>query len=77
MSGMETATAAMLQGTTAHYLVNDTYPVRPGDRCLLYAAAGGVGTLLTQMVRIKGGETFAVVGTEAKKEVAKRAEQTM
>ena len=71
--GMETASAAMLQGMTAHYLVNDTYPVRPGDRCLLYAAAGGVGTLLTQMVRIKGGETFAVVGTEAKREVAKRA----
>jgi NADPH:quinone reductase len=71
--GMETAAAAMLQGMTAHYLVNDTYPVQPGDRCLLYAAAGGVGTLLTQMVRLKGGETFAVVGTEAKREVAKGA----
>ncbi len=28
---LETAAAAMLQGMTAHYLVNDTYPVQPGD----------------------------------------------
>ena len=70
---LETAAAAMLQGMTAHYLVNDTYPVQPGDRCVLYAAAGGVGTLLTQMLRVKGGESFAVVGTEPKAEVARSA----
>ena len=61
------------KGMTAHYLVNDTYPVQPGDRCALYAAAGGVGTLLTQMVRLEGGESFAVVGSDAKAEVAREA----
>ncbi len=70
---LETAAAAMLQGMTAHYLVNDTYPVQPGDRCTLYAAAGGVGTLLTQMLRLKGAESFAVVGTERKAGVARSA----
>src|SRR5216110_1830720 len=35
--------AAMLQGMTAHYLVTATYPLKPGDVCLVHAAAGGVG----------------------------------
>jgi NADPH2:quinone reductase len=70
---LETAAAALLQGMTAHYLVNDTYPVQTGDSCLLYAAAGGVGTLLTQMVSLVGGESFAVVGSAAKAEVARSA----
>ena len=71
--GLETAAAAMLQGITAHYLVNDTYPVQPGDRCALYAAAGGVGALLTQLLRLKEGESFAVVGTAEKAEMARAA----
>ena len=38
--------AAMLQGCTAHYLCKSTYEVKAGDRCLIHAAAGGVGLLL-------------------------------
>ena len=56
----EVAAAAILQGMTAHYLVNSTYPVRPGDVTVVHAAAGGVGLLLTQMVKRRGG---IVVGT--------------
>ena len=41
--------AAMLQGMTAHYLACTTYPLKPGDACLVHAGAGGVGLLLTQM----------------------------
>ena len=37
----KTAAAVMLQGLTAHYLVNSTYPIREGDTCLIHAAAGG------------------------------------
>src|SRR5262252_478224 len=37
--------AVMLQGLTAHYLTHSTYPLAPGDTCLIHAAAGGVGLL--------------------------------
>ena len=45
----------MLQGMTAHYLVTSTYPVQPGDSVLVHAAAGGVGQLLVQMAKARGG----------------------
>jgi NADPH2:quinone reductase len=41
--------AVMLQGMTAHYLAASTCPLREGDRCLVHAAAGGVGLLLVQI----------------------------
>ena len=37
----EEATALMLQGITAHYLTHSAYPLKPGDSCLVHAAAGG------------------------------------
>jgi NADPH:quinone reductase len=55
----EVAAAAILQGMTAHYLVTSTYPVRPGDVTVVHAAAGGVGLLLTQMVKRRGGIVIA------------------
>src|SRR5579859_5488524 len=55
----EVAAAAILQGMTAHYLVTSTYPVRPGDVSVVHAAAGGVGLLLTQMVKRRGGIVVA------------------
>jgi len=55
----ELAAAAILQGMTAHYLVTSTYPVRAGDVAVVHAAAGGVGLLLTQMVKRRGGIVVA------------------
>jgi NADPH:quinone reductase len=55
----EIAAAAILQGMTAHYLVTSTYPVRAGDVTVVHAAAGGVGLLLTQMVKRRGGIVVA------------------
>ena len=55
----ELAAAAILQGMTAHYLVTSTYPVRAGDVTVVHAAAGGVGLLLTQMVKRRGGTVVA------------------
>jgi NADPH2:quinone reductase len=55
----ETAAAVMLQGLTAHYLCVSTYPVRPGDVAVVHAAAGGVGLLLTQMIKRRGGIVVA------------------
>ena len=46
--------AAMLQGMTAHYLACSTYPLKPGDSCLVHAAAGGVGLLLCQIAKMRG-----------------------
>jgi NADPH2:quinone reductase len=61
-----TAAAVLLQGLTAHFLANDTFPLSQGDRCLIHAGAGGVGLLLTQIAKSKGAEVFTTVGTEEK-----------
>ncbi len=56
---LQVAAAVILQGLTAHYLVTSTYPVRDGDIAVVHAAAGGVGLLLTQMVKRRGGIVIA------------------
>lgn len=68
--GLEDAAAVMLQGMTAQFLVRSTFPLQPGNRCLIHAAAGGVGLLLVQMAKILGAEVFATVGTAEKAELA-------
>lgn len=67
------AAAAMLQGMTAHYLAHATYPLRPGDECLVHAAAGGVGLLLCQMAKRVGARVIGTVSTEAKAKLARGA----
>jgi len=67
------AAAAMLQGMTAHYLTRSTYPLKHGDRCLVHAAAGGVGLLLCQMARHAGARVFGTVSTEEKARLALEA----
>jgi NADPH2:quinone reductase len=69
----EQAAAVLLQGITAHYLCVSTYPVQPGDVCIVHAAAGGVGLLLTQMIKARGGTVIATTSTEEKAELARRA----
>jgi NADPH2:quinone reductase len=66
-----TAVAAMLQGMTAHYLVHDTYPLKPTDAALVHAAAGGVGHLLVQMARRRGARVIGAVSSDAKAEIAR------
>lgn len=56
--------AVMLQGMTAHYLSTSTYPLREGDRCLVHAAAGGVGLLLVQIARRRGAYVIGTAGTD-------------
>ncbi|HXV94655.1 MAG TPA: quinone oxidoreductase [Pseudonocardia sp.] len=69
----DVAAAALLQGMTAHFLVTDTHPVRPGDDVLVHAAAGGVGLLLTQLATARGGRVIATVSTPEKEELARGA----
>src|ERR1700730_6159648 len=66
----ELAAAAILQGMTAHYLVTSTYPVRAGDVTVVHAAAGGVGLVLTQMVKLRGGVVMATTSGGEKAELA-------
>jgi NADPH2:quinone reductase len=65
--------AAMLQGMTAHYLAHDSYRLKPGDTCLVHAAAGGVGLLLCQMARRAGARVIGTVSTEEKAKLAREA----
>jgi NADPH2:quinone reductase len=69
----EVAAAVLLQGMTAHYLATGTYAVQPGDTVLVHAAAGGVGLLLTQMVKLRGGRVVATTSTDEKAELARGA----
>ena len=65
-----TAAAAMLQGMTAHYLTQSTYPLKEGDVALVHAAAGGVGLLLVQMAKMRGARVIGTVSTQAKADLA-------
>ena len=69
----ETAAAVMLQGLTAHYLATSTYAVQPGDWVVVHAAAGGVGLLLTQVVKLRGGHVLGTVSTLEKADLATSA----
>jgi NADPH:quinone reductase len=73
--GMDTrvAAAVMLQGITAHYLCHSTYPVGHGDPVVVHAAAGGVGLLLTQIVKMRGGVVIATTSTADKAGLARQA----
>jgi NADPH2:quinone reductase len=65
--------AVMLQGMTAHYLATSTWPLREGDRCLVHAAAGGVGLLLVQMAKRRGAWVVGTVGSDEKAALARAA----
>jgi NADPH2:quinone reductase len=67
----ELAAAVLLQGMTAHYLATSTYPIRRGDTVLVHAAAGGVGLLLTQIAKLRGGRVIATASTEEKRALAR------
>jgi NADPH:quinone reductase len=69
----ELAAAALLQGMTAQYLATSTYPVQPGDTALVHAAAGGVGLLLTQVVKLRGGRVIGTASSEEKAQLARSA----
>jgi len=69
----EQAAAAMLQGMTAHYLVNSTYPLKKGETALIHAAAGGVGLLLVQMAKNIGARVIGTVGSPDKAKLAREA----
>jgi NADPH2:quinone reductase len=70
---VEQAAAGMNQGFLAYAFTHFAYPVKPGDWCLIQAAAGGIGLLLCQMVKIRGGRVIGVTSSREKAEFAKSA----
>lgn len=69
----QTACAVMMQGLTASHFGTRFYCVQPGDVALVHAAAGGVGLLLTQIIKFKRGKVIGRVSHEDKVPIAKDA----
>ncbi|MFC8501822.1 zinc-binding dehydrogenase [Pedococcus sp. NPDC057267] len=69
----DTAASLLFQGTTAAYLVEETWPVSDGDPVVVTAASGGVGLLLTQLLVARGARVIGVVSRRAKAEAVREA----
>ena len=67
----EQAAAVMLKGLTAWYLLFRSFPVQKGDTVLLHAAAGGVGSLVSQWAKHLGATVIGVVSTDEKAALAR------
>ena len=67
------AASVMMQGLTASHFATDFYPVQPGDIAFVHAAAGGVGLLLTQIIKLRGGHVIGRVSSEEKVVAAREA----
>jgi len=68
-----TAASLMMQGLTASHFATDFYPVQPGDIALVHAAAGGLGQLLTQIIKLRGGSVIGRVSSADKVAAARAA----
>ncbi len=68
-----TAAALPLQGMTAHYLMNSSFRVEPGQTVLAHAGAGGVGLILTQLLKARGARVITTVSTDEKEALSREA----
>lgn len=62
----EEVLALCTQAVTAYYMTDILSPIRKGDKVLVHAAAGGVGTILIQLAKRKGAIVIAKVGNAKK-----------
>src|SRR5450631_1980199 len=62
----EEAAAGMNQGFLAYAFTHFAYPTKPGDWCLVQAAAGGIGLLLCQMAKLRGSQVIGVTSSQEK-----------
>jgi len=64
--------ALCTQGVTAYYMSHVLSPINKGDRVLVHAAAGGVGSILIQLAKQRGAIVIAKVGTREKEELVRQ-----
>lgn len=67
------AAAVMMQGLTASHFATDFHHTQAGETALVHAAAGGLGLLLTQIIKLHGGTVIGRVSSEDKVAAAQRA----
>ncbi|WP_433709889.1 quinone oxidoreductase family protein [Nocardia sp. CA-084685] len=67
------AASALLQGMTAHYLIESIYKPEPGETVLVHAGAGGVGLVLTQLAAARGVRVITTVSSDAKEKLSREA----
>lgn len=66
----DVAASSALKGMTARYLLRKTFRVKRGDVVVIHAAAGGVGQIAVQWTKHLGATVIAIVGSDAKAEIA-------
>lgn len=65
------ALSLLVQGLTAWHLLRTSAHMKPGESVVVHAAAGGVGSLVTQLAKCWGaGRVIAVASTEEKRELS-------
>jgi NADPH:quinone reductase-like Zn-dependent oxidoreductase len=69
----EIAAAVMMQGLSAQHFATEAAPVQPGQTVLVHAAAGGLGQILVQLIKMRGGRVIGLVSREDKVEAARKA----
>lgn len=69
----KTAASVMMQGLTASHFATDFYATQPGDIAFVHAAAGGLGLLLTQIIKLRGGRVIGRVSSADKVAAARAA----
>lgn len=69
--GSDLAASIMLKGLTVAYLIHDSYSVKPGDKVLFHAAAGGVGLIAGQWLKAIGATVIGTAGGGEKCALAK------
>ena len=65
--------ALILNYHTAHFGLHKRGQLKAGETVLVHGAAGGVGTATIQVAKASGAKVFAVVSTDEKEEIARRA----
>jgi NADPH2:quinone reductase len=68
---LQMAAASLFHGFTAHYLATDVGRLGPGRTCLVHAASGGIGQILSQLAKRMGATVYATTSTAEKAQVAR------
>lgn len=67
------AASVLLQGMTAHYLIESVYRPELGETVLVHAGAGGVGLILTQLAVARGVRVITTVSSDEKEALSREA----